>query len=109
MRNKRRSELSFTNDMKPNYRRCVSCRAIAPKQVLWQVVRQHSTGIVQLDQGMGRSAYLCPNACCLKAAHKKNRLGKALRAPVPEAIYQQLWQRLQPSSTLETMADLRSR
>ncbi|NEQ45539.1 MAG: YlxR family protein [Leptolyngbya sp. SIOISBB] len=80
--------------MKPNHRRCVSCRAIAPKQGLWRAVRQHDTGIVQLDQGMGRSAYLCPDMLCLKVAQKKNRLGKALRAPVPDAIYQQLWQRL---------------
>jgi hypothetical protein len=31
-------------------------------------------------------------------AQKKNRLAKALKASVPEAIYQQLWQRLEPIS-----------
>jgi predicted RNA-binding protein YlxR (DUF448 family) len=44
---------------------------------------------------MGRSAYLCPNANCLKAAQKKNRLGRALKTAVPEDLYDQLWQRLQ--------------
>ena len=68
---KRRNELSCINVMKPNYRRCVSCRAIAPKRDLWRVVRQHSTGAVELDQGMGRSAYLCPDLKCLQAAQKK--------------------------------------
>ena len=85
--------------MKPNFRRCVSCRAIAPKEDLWRVVRVHATRTVQLDQGMGRSAYLCPTANCLKAAQKKNRLGRALRATVPEDVYSQLWQRLPLMST----------
>jgi len=102
---KRRNELSFTNVMKPNYRRCVSCRAIAPKDDLWRVVRQHSTGAVDLDEGMGRSAYLCPDPHCLQAAQKKKRLSKALRVPVPETIYQQLWQRLQPPSMLTATTD----
>ena len=43
---------------------------------------------------MGRSAYLCPQATCLQSAQKKNRLGRMLRAPVPESVYNALWQRL---------------
>ncbi len=43
---------------------------------------------------MGRSAYLCPDASCLKSAQRKDRLGRALKTPVPEAIYQELWRRL---------------
>lgn len=85
--------------MKPNFRRCISCREVAPKHELWRIVRVHPTRTVQLDQGMGRSAYLCPKADCLKAAQKKNRLGRALRAAVPEAVYSQLWQRLALSSS----------
>ncbi|MEM6715996.1 MAG: YlxR family protein, partial [Cyanobacteria bacterium P01_C01_bin.147] len=46
------------------------------------------------DQGMGRSVYLCPESQCLAVAQKKNRLSKALKAAVPDIIYQQLWQRL---------------
>ncbi|MGF1494494.1 MAG: YlxR family protein [Microcoleaceae cyanobacterium] len=78
----------------PNHRRCVVCRKIAPKQAFWRLVRQYPSNQVQLDKGMGRSAYLCPTADCLRAAQKKNRLGRALRANVPEELYRVLWERL---------------
>jgi predicted RNA-binding protein YlxR (DUF448 family) len=78
-----------------NYRRCVSCRQLVDRQLLWRVVRLHPQRSVQLDRGMGRSAYLCPTANCLTAAQKKNRLGRALKATVPDSIYQQLAVRLQ--------------
>ncbi len=77
-----------------NHRRCISCRKVAPKEAFWRVIRVHPDQSIQLDQGMGRSAYICPNVECLKLAQKKNRLGRALRASVPDAIYQTLEQRL---------------
>ncbi|MCP2727907.1 YlxR family protein [Limnofasciculus baicalensis] len=80
--------------MEPNYRRCLSCRKVAPKQAFWRVVRVYPSGEVQLDRGMGRSAYICPQANCLTTAQKKNRLGRALRVSVSEELYQLLWQRL---------------
>ncbi|MEP0868356.1 YlxR family protein [Trichocoleus desertorum AS-A10] len=80
--------------MKPNYRRCASCRKLAPKEDFWRIVRVHSSQTVQLDQGMGRSAYLCPEVSCLQAAQKKNRLGRSLKASVPPILYQALEQRL---------------
>jgi uncharacterized protein len=80
--------------MQPNYRRCISCRQVFPKEGFWRIVRVFPSQTVQLDQGMGRSAYLCPQASCLQAAQKKNRLGRSLKAAVPEDIYQTLWQRL---------------
>ena len=83
--------------MKPNYRRCISCRKVAIKEDFWRIVRVFPSRTVQLDQGMGRSAYICPQADCLQAAHKKNRLGRSLQASVPETLYQTLWQRLAPS------------
>ncbi|MEM9903823.1 MAG: YlxR family protein [Cyanobacteria bacterium P01_D01_bin.44] len=79
---------------KPNYRCCVSCRKLAPKQDFWRIVRVYPTRVVQLDEGMGRSAYLCPTQACLQVAQKKNRLGRALRASVDVELYQQLQQRL---------------
>ena len=57
--------------MEPNYRRCISCRRVALKQEFWRIVRVYPSGELQLDQGMGRSAYLCPQASCLQAAKKK--------------------------------------
>ncbi|NEP16756.1 MAG: YlxR family protein [Leptolyngbya sp. SIO4C1] len=80
--------------MKPGHRRCVSCRKVAPKSDFWRIVRVFPSRTVQLDQGAGRSAYLCPNATCLQMAQKKDRLGRALKAQVPPDIYQTLQQRL---------------
>jgi hypothetical protein len=92
--------------MKPNYRRCISCGRVALKQEFWQIVRVYPSGKLQLDQGMGRSAYICPEASCLQVAQKKNRLGRSLRVKaVPEALYQALGQRLAtktPSSETAT-------
>lgn len=81
--------------MKPNYRRCISCRKVAPKEEFWRIVRVHPSRTVQLDQGMGRSAYLCPQKSCLKAATHKNRLSKILKAPIPEPLYHTLEARLE--------------
>ena len=83
--------------MKPNYRRCISCRVIAPKEELIRIVRVYPERKVQLDRGMGRSAYLCRTASCLRTARHKNRLGRSLKASVPEHIYQILSNRLAQS------------
>ena len=80
--------------MKPNYRRCISCRQVNLKQEFWRIVRVFPSGKVQLDQGMGRSAYICPQESCLQVAQKKNRLGRSLHGTVPDTVYQALWQRL---------------
>ena len=47
-----------------------------------------------LDQGIGRSAYICPNSDCLQKAQRKNLLKRALRAIVPRQIYDLLQRRL---------------
>jgi uncharacterized protein len=80
--------------MPPNHRRCISCRKVAAKPEFWRIVRLHPSHVVGLDEGMGRSAYLCPERQCLQAAQKKNRLGRSLKVAVSEQIYQSLWQRL---------------
>ncbi|MGC9527034.1 MAG: YlxR family protein [Limnospira sp.] len=80
--------------MTSNLRRCVTCRKVAPKETFWRLVRVHPSHQVQLDLGMGRSAYVCQTDECLKGAQKKNRLGRALKAPVPEELFQILWRRL---------------
>ncbi len=84
--------------MKKNYRCCVSCRKLAPKESFWRVVRLYPNGKVNLDQGMGRSAYICPQVSCLKIAQKKDRLGRSLKTKVSPEIYQTLWQRLESIS-----------
>lgn len=78
--------------MQPHYRRCISCRKVAPKQMFMRVVRLHPSQDVVFNHGMGRSAYLCPQPECLRLAQKKNRLGRALKVTVPDVLYQTLWQ-----------------
>lgn len=78
--------------MKSNYRRCLSCHQIAPKECFWRIVRVYPSREIQFNQGMGRSAYLCPEKSCLEKAIQKNRLGRALKVktPIPDTLYQQL-------------------
>ncbi|MEO0489354.1 MAG: YlxR family protein [Cyanobacteria bacterium P01_A01_bin.123] len=81
--------------MEPNIRRCISCRRLAPKASFWRIVKRYPAGTIELDQGMGRSAYLCPTKDCLRVAQKKNRLARSLKAKVSPEIYGVLWSRLQ--------------
>ncbi|AZB72372.1 YlxR family protein [Synechococcus elongatus] len=76
------------------YRRCIACRRLAHRQVFWRVIRLSSTGVIALDHGEGRSAYLCPTADCLNQVRRKNRLGRALRASIPEELFTVLAERL---------------
>ncbi len=86
--------------MLPNYRRCLCCRKVDHKSAFWRVVRVFPSQQVQLDQGMGRSVYLCPNENCLQLAQKKDRIGRSLKTAVPAEIYQTLGQRLVANSTM---------
>jgi uncharacterized protein len=79
--------------MKPNYRRCISCRKIATKESFWRVVRVYPGDRIALDRGSGRSAYICPNTDCIEQASPK-RLSRALKTSVPEDICQNLQKRL---------------
>ncbi len=94
--------------MPQNYRRCVSCRKLDHRNSFWRIVRVFPSQQLQLDQGMGRSVYLCPQADCLKLAQKKDRLGRSLRLTVPESFYQVLWLRLQSSNSPEAAASSRA-
>jgi uncharacterized protein len=78
---------------KPVLRRCVSCRTLRDRRELWRVVRRAEGGVV-LDQGMGRSAYLCPQLTCLDETRRRRRLQRALRCPVDESLLDALMQRL---------------
>ena len=91
--------------MQPNYRRCLSCRKVALKQEFWRIVRLSPAQVeelgaaaasasIALDSGMGRSAYLCRQTTCLQLAQKKDRLGRSLKAKVPDHVYTTLWERL---------------
>ncbi|MBL1211617.1 YlxR family protein [Geminocystis sp. GBBB08] len=77
-----------------NYRRCISCHRLDERKKFWRIVRTYPEKKVILDQGMGRSAYLCPQLECLNLAKKKKRLSRALKAEITAEIYEQLTKRL---------------
>lgn len=77
------------------FRRCIICRKLADRGEFWRIVREGTT--VKLDQGMGRSVYVCRQGGCLGEALKKNRLGKALRHPIPGSILGELGRRVNSS------------
>ena len=78
----------------PVLRRCVTCRQLLDRQQLWRVIRLAEGGVA-LDQGMGRSAYVCPNRDCFEEAKRRRKLQKALRCQVADSLLADLEQRLQ--------------
>ncbi|MGK7910066.1 MAG: YlxR family protein [Synechococcus sp.] len=74
----------------PLLRRCAACRRLAHRDRFLRLVRQHDTGQVQIGQGMGRSAYLCPTKQCVERIRKKNRLRHALKANVSDELFDSL-------------------
>ena len=85
--------------MRKNYRRCISCRHIAHKDCFWQIVRTYPEHKIELDRGMGRSAYICPQESCLTKAKQKKRLQRTLKVAVSEKIYHILENRLKEQPT----------
>ncbi len=77
-----------------NYRRCISCHRVDDRRQFWRIIRTYPEQRVTLDEGMGRSAYICPQPQCLSLAKKKKRLTRALKTDIPSEIYEQLWHRL---------------
>lgn len=74
-------------------RRCVSCWQIKDRSELIKITVGCTNGklIVNPDSvTFGRSAYLCYNKSCIESAFKKNKLGKHLKAPVPNELKGQL-------------------
>ncbi len=81
--------------MTKNDRRCVACRRVAHRHEFFRVVRPHGSCTVLLDEGMGRSAYVCKTESCLRLAQKKNRMSRALKATIPDEIFCILQNRLE--------------
>ena len=91
------------NTSRPVLRRCVACRELFDRSILWRVIRDHQDGVL-LDQGMGRSAYLCRKESCLEEAQRRKRLPKALRCQVPDSAIEELRQRLKPNKDSDAEA-----
>jgi uncharacterized protein len=71
---------------------CVVTRERVHRSLLWRVVRV-APGEVSLDVGQGRSAYVTRTLDAVRAARKKNRIGRALRTKVEREVYDELERR----------------
>ena len=83
---------------KPTLRRCVSCRKLFDRRQLLRIIRLAGGAGVVLDEGMGRSAYVCATHVCLENARKRRKLRRALRVPVADSVYDALAKRLEPEA-----------
>lgn len=81
-------------------RRCVSCWQIKDRSEMIKVTANNANGNVVINPNsltFGRSVYLCYNKNCIENAFKKNKLGKHLKAPIPEELKGQLLDELRNS------------
>ena len=70
----------------PVLRICISCRKTYDRKHLIKITKDHKQGIM-LQQGMGRSAYICKSKECFSDSKIKKKLQKALKTSLePEFI-----------------------
>ena len=60
-------------------RRCISCRETFDRKSLIKITNDHKLGIM-LNQGMGRSAYICKSKKCYTDSKLQKKLQKALKS-----------------------------
>ena len=63
----------------PVMRRCISCRTTFDRNNLFKITNDHKLGIM-LNQGMGRSAYICKTKKCFTDSKLQKKLQKALKS-----------------------------
>ena len=70
----------------PVMRLCISCKKTFNRKNLLKITKDHNQGIM-LQNGMGRSAYICKSKKCFTDSKIKKKLQKALRSILePEFI-----------------------
>lgn len=85
---KREDLIQVMSKLPKNYRRCISCRQVFAKTELIRVVKDYRSNKILINEGMGRSTYFCPQQECYQKAKHKNKLGKSLKAFIPDSLYQ---------------------
>ena len=63
----------------PVMRKCISCRTTFDRKNLLKITNDHKLGIM-LNQGTGRSAYICKTKKCYSDSKLKKKLQKALKS-----------------------------
>ena len=70
----------------PIMRICISCRKTYERKHLIRITKDHKRGIM-IQNGMGRSAYICKSKKCYSDSKIKKKLKKALKTSLePEFI-----------------------
>ena len=70
-------------------RKCVGCGIIKDRNELIKITAQNPHCNIVINGGskiFGRSAYLCYNNTCIENAFKKDKLKRALKAPVTQEL-----------------------
>ena len=70
-------------------RKCAGCGKILNRDNMIKITKQKNAQSLVVNGNskiFGRSVYLCYNNSCIEAALKKNKLQKALRAPIPQEL-----------------------
>ena len=62
----------------PVLRICISCRKIYDRKHLIKITKDHKQGIM-IQNGMGRSAYICKSKKCYSDSKIKKKLQKSLK------------------------------
>ena len=73
-------------------RTCVGCREEAGKRALIRLVRGPDGAVARDPAGRapGRGAYLHDDPACLEQARRRRALQRALKAEVPDALWEDL-------------------
>ena len=63
----------------PVMRKCISCKTTFDRKNLLKITNDHKLGIM-LNQGIGRSAYICKSKKCSTDSKLQKKLQKALKS-----------------------------
>lgn len=73
-------------------RQCTGCREMKSKKEMIRVIKT-AEGEILLDatgKKNGRGAYICLSGQCLEKARKNKGLERALKAQIPDQVYESL-------------------
>ena len=71
----------------PTMRKCISCKEIYDRKNLLKITKDHKLGII-LNNGMGRSAYICKSKECYTDSKVKKKLQKALKSNLNHEFFE---------------------
>ena len=68
------------------FRQCISCKKTYERNNLIRITRDHNLGII-LEEGFGRSAYICKSKKCFTDSKIKKKLEKALKSNINQNFF----------------------